>query len=69
MDVNTILANKRSLSTPLIIKPDMSPQERAVESALLKERWSLINAGHNRKLIIIAFLSMANYMEKLSMHC
>ena len=51
MDVNTILANKSSLPSPLIIKPDMSPQERAIESVLLKERWSLIKAGHNRKQI------------------
>jgi len=47
LDVNTILANKKYLSTPLMIKPDLSPQEKKVESALLKECWSLIQNGHN----------------------
>jgi len=51
MDVSIILANKRSLSSPLAIKPDMSPDERKIESALLKERWSLIQGGHERKNI------------------
>ena len=49
MDVNSILANKSSLPSSLVIKPDMSPQERAIESALLKERWSLIKGGLDRK--------------------
>jgi len=51
MDVNAILANKSSLPSPLVIKPDMLPQERAIESVLLKERWTLIEGGHNRKQI------------------
>ena len=34
MDVNSILANKSSLPSSLVIKPDMSPQERATESTL-----------------------------------
>jgi len=51
LDINTILANKKYLSTPLTIKPDLSSQEKKVESALLKERWSLIQNGHNRKQI------------------
>jgi len=51
MDVNTILASKSALPSPLIIKPDMSPEERVIEAALLKERWTLIKAGHNRKQI------------------
>ena len=50
MDVSTILANKRSLS-PLFIEPDMSSDETKIESALLKERWSLIQSGHDHKHI------------------
>ena len=42
MDVNEILASRKFLRTPFIIKPDLSPAERAIESVLLKERWSLI---------------------------
>jgi len=49
LDVNTILANKGSLSSPLIIKPDLSPEERAREAVLLKERWSLLQQGYKRK--------------------
>jgi len=48
MDVNEILASWKSLRTPFIIKPDLSPTERAIESALLKERWFLIQTGINR---------------------
>jgi len=51
MDVNSILANKSSLPSSVVIKPDMSPQERATESTLLKERWSLIKGGLDRKQI------------------
>ena len=70
MDVNEILASRKSLCAPFNIKPDLSPTERKIESASLKERWSLIQTGVNRnqiKLKITAFLSMANFMEKSSM--
>ena len=53
LDANTILANKGSLSSPLIIKPDLSPEERAREAVLLKERWSLLQQGYERKMIKI----------------
>ena len=49
MDVNSILANNSFLPSSLVIKPDMSLQERATESALLKERWSLIKGGLDHK--------------------
>jgi len=51
IDAATILANRSSLASPILIKPDLSPAERAVESILLKERWSLIQNGHPRKSI------------------
>ena len=51
MDVSAILANKKSLSSPFTIKPDMSSEERSIESLLLKERWSLLQSGHHRKQI------------------
>jgi len=54
IDANVILANKTSLPSPLLVKPDMSPEDRAVESTLLKERWSFIQSGHNRKQIKIS---------------
>ena len=42
-----ILASRKYLHAPFIIKPDFSPAERAIESALLKERRSLIQTGVN----------------------
>ena len=37
----------------MFIKPDMSPAEQQVELILLKERWSLIQGGFDRKSIKI----------------
>jgi len=53
IDAATILANRSQLSSPLLIKPDLSPAEREIESILLKVRWSLIQKGHLRKSIKI----------------
>ena len=53
IDATSVLANRSSLKPPLFIKPDLSPAERATESILLKERWSLIQLGHSRKSIKI----------------
>jgi len=54
IDANVILANKTSLPSPYLVKPDMPPEDRVIESTLLKERWSLIQSGHNRKQIKIS---------------
>ena len=47
-DVSSILSNRVALNPPYRIKPDMSPEERLRDSALLKERWSLIQSGVSR---------------------
>ena len=52
-DVSRILSKKASLSHRISIKPDLSPEERLWEAALLKERWNLIQGGTDRKLIKI----------------
>ena len=52
-DVSRILSKKASLSHRFSIKPDLSPEERLWEAALLKERWNLIQGGMDRKLIKI----------------
>ena len=44
-DVVSVLSKKGSLSYPLFIKPDLSPQEKQRDSILLKERWSLVQTG------------------------
>ena len=48
-DVARVLSKRGSL--PVIIKPDMSPHERKIESLLLKERWSLMQSGVPRESI------------------
>lgn len=48
-DVMTLLSKKGSLRSPISIKPDLPPQQRAIEKILLKERWSLIQSGTDRK--------------------
>jgi len=40
-DASNLLNCKSKLSKPVYVKPDLSPEERAIESLLLKERRSL----------------------------
>ena len=53
IDVSILLSKTSSLPKEIRIKPDMSLTERHTESVLLKERWSLIQAGCDRKKIKI----------------
>ena len=46
-------AQKKSTETPYFIKPDLTPPERHMGTALLKQRWSLINTCLNRSCIKI----------------
>jgi len=71
MDANIILANRASLSPPHLLKPDMFPEDRAIESILLKEQWSLIQSGHNRKQICVFNPSNLNItkIKILSLNC
>ena len=57
-DVSNILLKRRSLTLPCSIKPDLSLEEWQRESALLKERWSLIQSDIERKSIRIHNLSI-----------
>lgn len=52
-DASKVLSKVSSLSQPFIVKPDMSAAQRVRESILLKERWSLLQSGTNRKSIKI----------------
>ena len=51
LDTSLILTNKKLLTPPIYIKPDMTPEEKAKESILLKERKALIEQGYERKSI------------------
>ena len=50
-EVTSVLAKCRSLTPPVVIKADLTPAERKVESILLRERRKLIEAGHERRAI------------------
>ena len=52
-DVHNILSRRRLLTSPVFIKPDLSPASRKIEAFLLKERWRLINSGNDRRCIKI----------------
>jgi len=45
IDVSLLLSKERSLPKDIRIKSDTTREERLTESLLLKERWSLIQAG------------------------
>lgn len=50
--VMSVLAN-RPCYAPYIVKPDLSPLERANEKVLLKERWNLCQLGVEKSSIKI----------------
>ena len=47
-DVIQILSNRRNIPSPYYVKPDRSPETRAQEALLLKERYSLLQSGFTR---------------------
>lgn len=51
LDVNSILDKRSQIPSPVIVKPDMTREERNIESKLLSQRWNLIQQGVNRKSI------------------
>lgn len=53
MDVSSILSKRKELPAGVTIKPDMSIEERQAEGMLLKERWSLIQSGVDKRQIKI----------------
>lgn len=52
-DVTRVLSGARSFESPIFVRPDLSPLQRARDSVLLKERWSLISSGVSRASIRI----------------
>jgi len=51
--VTTILSNRNKAKKPVVIKADMTKDERKVESIPLQECWKLIQQGTNCKHITI----------------
>ena len=52
-DASNVLGNKSKLSPLVFVKPDLTAEERAMESLLLKERRALIEKGVSRQHIRI----------------
>lgn len=52
-EASLVLSKVSSFHAPVHIKPDLTPEERKIENLLLKERWSLIQLGFERKRIRI----------------
>ena len=53
LDATAVLSDRNDIPSPISVKPDMSPEERSIESKLLKERYKLIQQGIPRKSIRI----------------
>ena len=53
MDARTILSNRQHITSPFVVKPEMSKSEREAESLLLHERWNLVQKGSDKKSIKI----------------
>ena len=52
-DVREILASRGSVQKPVVIKLDLSPEQRKCEATLMRERWALIQSGVDRTSINI----------------
>ena len=48
-EVSSILSKSGNVRAPLRIEPDLSPQDRRIKAALMKEKWTLLQSGMNRK--------------------
>ena len=53
VDTITILTKQSQYPTGIVIKPDLSPQERNIQRIVMSERWKLIQSGIDRKQIKI----------------
>ena len=52
-DVSNILSRRHFVPSSIVIKPDLSQEERKVEAILVQERWKLIQSGIDRQAIKI----------------
>ena len=50
-EASMALSKIASFKAPIRIKPDLTTEERQVEKMLLKERWTLIQLGFDKKRI------------------
>ena len=48
-EVSCILFKSGNVRAPLHVEPDLSPQDRRIKAALMKERWTLLQSGMDRK--------------------
>ena len=50
-DVDNVLSHRHLVPAGIVVKADLSPEERKVEAILLQERWKLIETGVDRRSI------------------
>lgn len=54
-DVSNILSKRSSLPQSIVVKPDMTPEQRSQEAVLLKERWLQMQSGVPKQSIKIRY--------------
>ena len=57
IDIINLLAVRNDLPPQLAIKRDLTPKDRQINSILMKDRWSLIQSGQNKKILKYRVLS------------
>ena len=63
-DATLVLSNRKSLTSGISIKPDLTLQERKIENALLKERRKLTaQSASLSEHMATVFILIRNYME------
>ena len=50
-DATLVLSKRGSPPSSILVKPDLTREERAIDSAFLKTRWNLIQSGTDKKYI------------------
>lgn len=50
-EVDNVLYNRSKITEDILVKPDMNCEERHREPILLKEHWSLMNSGIDKKYV------------------
>ena len=57
-DVQSLLSKENILNAPFRVKPDLSPEDRAIRSSLMKEKFSLIEGGTDSQSIRVTKTSI-----------
>lgn len=67
VEVGNVLSKCGTLSSQIVIKPDLSPKERKIESILFYERWKLLELGNDCSSIKVRSSSL--YLHECMVCC